>query len=167
MNGNHWACLTNKFCRSESDVELYDSLHTDPANDSILEQAAAILKSSYCKKMCIKVINIQTDLFQRAYDQSKLWLNIEKVFVRSSFSGIVFSKPWRSNSKSLPERVVKALSVELHCICRLPDLLESIYGDMAHCDACKNWFHADCLAIPVEVFSDPTMQWFCINCVKD
>ena len=25
---------------------------------------------------------------------------------------------------------------------------------------CKNWFHADCLAIPVEVFGDPTGQWF-------
>ena len=189
VNGNHWACLTNKFCHSESDVELYDSLHTDPANDSILEQAAAILKSTYCKEMCIKVINVQTqkgvsecgafaiamaydlcnhlDPFQRAYDQSKLRLNIEKVFVRRSFCGIFFSKPQRSNSKLLPERIVKALNVELHCVCRLPELLESRYGDMACCDACKNWFHADCLAIPVEIFSDPTMQWFCTNCVKD
>ena len=185
VNGNHWACLTNKFCSSQSEVELYDNLHTDPANDSILEQAAAILKSCYNKKMSIRVINIQPqkgiddcgalaiamaynlcrhlDPFQRAYDQAKLRLDIEQVFIRRSFHGINFSEPRSSNHKS--GRVLKALDVKLHCVCRLPDLQDSRYGDMACCDACKHWYHSGCVEIPAQVFLDPTVQWFCANCV--
>ena len=109
----YWACLTNKFCSSQSEVELYNHLYTDPANDSILEKAAAILKSCYSKKMSIRVIQPRKgtddcgalaigmaynmcrhlDPFQHAYDQSKLRLDIEQVFICRSFHGINFSEP--------------------------------------------------------------------------
>ena len=144
VNGNHWARLTNKFCSSQSKVELYDNLHTYPANDSILEQAAATLKSCYSKKMSIRVINVQAqkgidncgalaitmacdlcrhlDPFQCAYDydQAKLRLDTEQVFIHWSFHGINFSEPQSSNCKS--GRVLKALDVKLRCVGRLPDL---------------------------------------------
>ena len=115
VNGNHWACLTNKFCSSQSEVELYDNLHTDPANDSILEQAAAILKLCYSKKMSIRVINIQAqkgiddcgalaiamaydlcrhlDPFQRACDQAKLGWTLSKLSYVGHFMELIFQNP--------------------------------------------------------------------------
>ena len=105
-------------------MELYDNLHTYPANDSILEQAAAILKSCYSKKMSIRVINVQA---QKGIDDCGALaiaiaynLDIEQVFIRRSFHGINFSEPQSSNCKS--GRVLKALDVKLRCVCRLPDL---------------------------------------------
>ena len=143
-------------------MELYDNLHTYPANDSILEQAAAILKSCYSKKMSIRVINVQA---QKGIDDCGALaidiaynLDIEQVFIRRSFYRINFSEPQSYNRKS--GRVLKALDVKLHCVCRLPDLQDSRYGDMACCDACKHWYHSGCVEIPVQVFVDPTMQWF-------
>ena len=105
------------------------------------------------------------DPFQCAYDydQAKLRLDNEQVFIHSSFHGINFSEPRSSNRKS--GRVLKALDVKLHCVCHLPDLQDSRNGDMACCDACKHWYHSGCVEIPAQVFVDPTVQWFCANCV--
>ena len=38
----HWACLSNKLCKEDNIVELYDSLHMKPG-DTVQEQVSTIM----------------------------------------------------------------------------------------------------------------------------
>ena len=51
--------------------------------------------------------------------------------------------------------------IELYCVCRLPD-----EGDMAECEACKQWFHRHCMEIPDEVFVSTDVHWVCKTCAR-
>jgi hypothetical protein len=172
---NHWACLSNKYCSSD-EVELYDSLHSsrDP-DESVIRQVCAILKSP-AKKITVKVINVQQqcgstqcglfalafasdlcadrDPFTRVYFESKFRSHLLKCFVAQEID----SFPSRER-KNLPERSVTEVSLNLFCVCRQPEELP-----MVSCDRCCEWYHKGCMSIPEEVFSDPSIKWFCESC---
>ena len=178
IKGNHWACLSNKFC-NPNEVELFDSLqdHTLSGGPdcSITQQVCAIMNSS-ANTVTIKVVNVQqqcgstqcglfalayaVDLCRdidpscRVYYESKFRSHLLKCFVAEKIT------PFPSRCrKSTPERLNIVSSVSIFCTCRKPEKLP-----MACCDACSEWYHPTCVHIPEEVFSNPNSKWLCDGC---
>lgn len=174
----HWACLSNKFTSEDNEVELFDSLCATKSPDrSILSQASTILKSK-AKKIKLKIVNVQqqsgssdcglfalafaydlcsdVDPFTKEYLQSKM---------RSHFNECLISEkiaPFPSQKSSmLQSRITTETEIDIFCICRQPESLP-----MACCDTCAEWFHATCVSIPDEVFSDSSSKWSCHSCCK-
>lgn len=177
VSGSHWACLSNQFC-SLGAVDLYDSLHTYPAqNEGILKQACAILKSEM-SSVTINVINVQyqdgssdcglfavamafdlcngIDPFLKNYDQSKMREHLRLCFEKKN----VVSFPVISKSCQRKQRIVAKMTTEIFCTCRLPE-----EEPMACCDSCGTWYHQGCIHIPHKVFIDEDMPWICEICM--
>lgn len=182
VKGNHWACLSNRFCSHANEVELFDSLHNHSLHKSrgpdcsILDQACAILKSP-AKSITINVVNVQQqygstqcglyalafaadlceniDPFSRVYYESRFRSHLLTCFLSEKIAPF----PSRRRRSVLEERVTKISVTDIFCICRLPEKLP-----MACCDACCEWYHPSCMEIEDEVFSDPNMKWWCDGC---
>lgn len=178
---DHWACLTNKFTTNTSSVELYDSMHTLPGEQSsIVKQACAILKAPE-SSVTINVVNVQrqreasdcglfalamaTDLCQQVdpvnlyYHQDQMRAHLKECFEQSNITPF----PSTLNSKKNNERVVSSTEVEIYCLCRQPEVLP-----MIECDNCKTWYHADCASVSEHVLEtldeDTSLKWFCTTC---
>lgn len=173
----HWACLSNKFCTPGS-VDLYDSLHTLPAEDGgISIQACAILRSQ-ASSITINVINVQyqcglsdcglfaiamaydlccgIDPFEMKYDQSRMRDHLHVCFEQ----GKIEHFPCHNNGSSRKKRRITAqVTCKIFCICRLPEI-----PPMASCDACGTWYHQGCIHIPTEVFDNEDTVWICDSC---
>ena len=87
-----------------------------------------------------------------AYDIKRIRAHVIECLARSKFSPFPVIGE-RSSSD------INCLDVDLHCVCRLPELP----GDkMAECESCKQWFHSHCVDIPNSVFnSEVDVRWLC------
>lgn len=178
VNGNHWACLSNCFCDHNS-IDLYDSAQEIPdRKGSIAQQASAIMKLAL-PELTINVINVQlqegsddcglfaiamaydicreVDPFTRTYTQEEMRSHLLSCFDKQSLQMF----PSRNRILFDDIRIVKKVVVELHCLCRQPDI-----GDMACCDSCDNWYHKGCVPIPDDVFEDEDdlVEFLCCQC---
>ena len=177
VGGNHWACLSNKFCTQENEVELFDSFHSlHGADYTVLEQTCTILRST-AKDIRISIVNVQQqsgstqcglyalafaadlcedrDPFSRVYYESRFRSHLLKSFVSEEIAPF----PSRGRKSVSEERLIEVCVTGVFCVCRFPEKLP-----MACCDACSEWYHCSCVAIPSDVFSDPNKKWWCDRC---
>lgn len=174
---NHWACLSNKYCDSLNEVELFDSQHNsrDP-DSSVIPQVCAILNSLE-KNVVIKIVDVQQqrgstecglfalafasdlcangDPFTRVYSESQFWSHLLKCFISEKMTPF----PSRSKKSMSGERLAGFYPVDIFCVCRQPERLP-----MVCCDTCCEWYHSNCAQIPEEVFLDGKMTWCCDRC---
>ncbi len=176
VGGNHWACVSNKFCGA-GEVDLYDSLHTVPlATGTIVRQVCTILKSPL-KELVINIVNVQcqegsndcglfalalscdistgVDPVKRQYNQTEMRDHLQSCFERRQAS-LAFPSEHRECSR----RTVRQVFLELHCLCRLPEM-EKV---MVCCDVCDVWYHEGCVPVPDTVFLDDSAEWVCCQC---
>jgi len=147
VKGNHWACLSNKFCGA-SKVELFDSLHTHSLHKSrgpdcsIVEQACAILKAPV-KSIKVNVVSVQQqsgqsecglyamafaadlcvniDPCSQVYYESKLRSHLLKCFVSQKIT------PFPSRRRRmLEERITKVCVTDVFLY--LPATRKAAYG---------------------------------------
>ena len=95
------------------------------------------------------------DPFNMKYDQSRMRDHLQVCFEQ----GRIERFPCHSNEDSRRERVSAQVSIEIFCICRLPEI-----PPMACCDACGMWYHQGCIPIPTEVFDNKDTIWICDSC---
>lgn len=176
VRNNHWACLSNYFCDSPNEVELFDSMHNscDP-DSSVIRQVCTVLNSS-ARNVMIKIINVQQqcgsnecglfalafasdlcahrDPFTRVYFESKFRSHLLTCFV----SGKTTHFPSRSR-RVQEDRAVGVSVTDIFCVCRQPEQLP-----MVCCDLCCEWYHPSCISVPDGVFSDSGMKWWCERC---
>jgi len=176
---NHWVCATNKFCSSENEVDLYDSLNSTLYQDShTVRQICTILRAAEPKitinritsstqlgvKDCgLFAIAVACDLCQGVdpykvlYDQDEMRSHLVKCFEE----GDITSFP--SNPSSQAIRISDCVEIEIFCYCRQPEELP-----MAACDVCQEWYHQQCAEIPDSTLEllqrDKTVNWYCPSC---
>ena len=62
-------------------------------------------------------------------------------------------------------RVKSVRCFNVYCTCRLIwNKNQNIFGDLAKCGRCKEWFHQRCQNIPDEVYIEPSYNWLCSSC---
>ena len=90
-----------------------------------------------------------------AYDIKRIRVHLIECLARSEFSPLPVI-----GERSISD--INCLDVDLHCVCRLPELP----GDkMAECESCKQWFHSHCVDIPNSVHnSEADVRWLCCDC---
>ena len=181
LNGNHWACLSNKFSK-EGEVEFFDSLHTVPTSstDAIVRQACTIMKTQRTlESLVLRVVDIElqdsdsgncglyalavacdlcagVDPFVVKYMEGKMRQHLWNCFNTRRIS----SFPSTVHSLLPKKRWVDTFEVDLHCKCRMPESLP-----MACCDKCGVWYHNGCEDIPSVVYnSAKDVQWLCSEC---
>ena len=171
LAGCHWACLSNLYCEPGA-VDLYNSLHTSPAEKGeIVKQECAIMQSdrstisidvqcqmgaSDCGLFAAAMafdLCLRVDPFLRKYDQEKMRKHLMSCFKRKEVVCFPRATLPGHDEKS---RVVKEVTTEIFCICRLSE-----EEPMACCNTCGIWFHENCVKIPKEVFDD---EIFCCRC---
>ena len=64
-----------------------------------------------------------------------------------------------AKKKSIKKSTKKVENVKLFCACRMPE-----DGKMICCDACQEWFHDKCVAIPKEALNTEQFKWYCKDC---
>lgn len=70
-----------------------------------------------------------------------------------------------TRSSSSTVRPLDTVDIRLYCLCKQPD---TGYHKMIHCESCKDWFHSECIELPM---SHPAWQvldhpWTCEQCDK-
>lgn len=179
VSGNHWACLSNSFC-GDGEIDLYDSYHTTPnQSNGILKQACTILRSER-SSITVNVINVQkqrsssdcglyaaamaldlcngVDPFEHSYQQSQMREHLKCCFEKIQLTRFQLAT---NSSECRQIRVVEEVTVEVFCICRLPEK-----PPMACCESCGTWYHQGCINIPDDVFSDDDVTWICEICTS-
>lgn len=162
ISPGHWACLSDVFSR-KGVVDLYDSMHTTPGQDSsIVNQVCTILQSQQpC--ITIDIVNVMmqrggsdcglfalamaadlcrgVDPYQARYTQDRM-----REHLRSDFDNLRVSCFPASLSQQ-KQRCFVSVSYEIFCICRKPESYP-----MAGCDTCGQWYHSICLDIPPQLY---------------
>ena len=171
----HWACLSNKLCKEDNIVELYDSLHMKPG-DTVQEQVSTIMNCE-AATIIIRVMNIERQWSGHAcglyaiaaavdlclgndpclslYDEENMRNHLELCFRKRAIAQ--FPQQFRDTS----QRVLKEISVPVYCICRYPD-----------CTTCLVIWYA-----VIRVVNGSTsvasafrtlklLKWFCFRCAK-
>ena len=173
----HWACLSNKLCKEDNIVELYDSLHMKPG-DTVKEQVSTIMNCEVAA-IIIRVMNIErqrsghacglyaiavavdlclgNDPCSSLYDEENMRNHLELCFRKRAIAQ--FPQEFRDTS----QRVLKEISVPVYCICHYPDCT-TCFGDMVCCDSCGQWLHERCLCI--QDIKALKSKWFCFRCAK-
>lgn len=171
VRGNHWVTVSNIGC-SRNHYNVYDSIRGDLSSRA-KEQLCALIFSS-AKEITLDFPNVQCQrggsdcgLFSIAFtaslctgsDPENLQYN-QKCF-RDHLLGCIekrhitpFPSTMKKRSHSSHYQVVP-----LYCQCRQPER-----GRMAQCDRCSEWFHSDCVCLPININN---ISWFCPTCKKD
>lgn len=179
IHPGHWVCISNKYS-SVGSVDLFDSLHTIPVeDDSIVQQVCSVLQSTE-SAITINVINVEGQagadgcgLFAiaMAYDLCAEIDPISKVYTQGEMRSHLCScfnskkiKTFPSTDRHITARILHQITVEIHCICRMPELSKR----MVCCDCCGLWYHEGCIPIPKEVLLDQNDEvfWECPQCQK-
>ena len=62
----------------------------------------------------------------------------------------------RNDSLPRPKRVIQ--NINIHCICRMPDIYDVM---MINCDVCNKWYNYSCVHIDKD---DVSTNWICPLC---
>ena len=174
---NHWACVSNIFSPAGV-VDLYDSLHTHPEEDGAIVSKSCQILHYLEPTITIRVINVglqkglnDCGLFAiaMAYDlcngedpSLKIYVQDEmRKHLHSCFTNASLNR-FPSHDIDITSRVIFNLSVNIYCICRMPELSKW----MVCCDRCDEWYHEGCVTIPQEVREDENNEvpWRCHIC---
>ena len=175
----HWACISDKFS-SLGSVDLFDSLHTIPKEDGgIVQQVCTILHTTE-QTVTINTVDVGLqngfddcglfaiamacdfcagiDPITKEYSQCEMRNHLHSCFSNKQM------KSFPSSIRQVTSRILFQVTVEVHCVCRMPELLES----MVCCDVCGVWYHEGCVPIPKEVFlnQNDEVPWQCPQCEK-
>ena len=174
ISQSHWVCASNFFPSPEV-CDLNDSM--PPVYTSTLtSQVAAIMK---CQSPSFKLRHIDV----QHQSGARLWPFRNSVHVRTLYrkrSSLVFLWPIHSclQNQAMSEfpaatkpqrlgrtRVKFVRNFNMYCTCRLTwNKNQSIFGDLAKCGRCKEWFHQWCQNIPEEVYIKSSYNWLCNSC---
>ena len=69
-----------------------------------------------------------------------------------------------STRRKAPRGPVGIDTVEIFCVCRLPE-----GGRMIQCETCEDWFHSDCVSVPDYIWNSAnSAEWHCdlCSCIK-
>ena len=162
VSGNHWVCVSNKHC-APGVCDIYDSM---PASNSptLIRQVAAILKCTDPSfKMRYSNVQMQAgaddcglfsiafatalcagkDPHKCSFQQSEMRSHLKLCFERGELAMFPTSKPRRCASS-----IKSTKNFEVYCTCRLPwDRNTSLFGNLAQCAKCRDWFHQRCMNI--------------------
>ena len=178
---NHWVCVSNKLS-SPGVVEVFDSM---PAvvSSTLTTQVAAIIKHNE-PEFRIRFINVQhqsggsdcglfaiasavalcagMDPHSCSYDQPSMRLHLRRCLENQEMTMFpAASKPLR-RSRS---RVKLTRTVCVYCVCRQPwSKASSMFGDLAKCGQCGEWFHQTCAKVPDTIYLEKDRSWFCSAC---
>lgn len=173
----HWACLSNKFTGCSDTIELFDSMHTIPSEDGSIGDQACIIARLPHSELNIDVVGVQLqvgsndcglfaismaldlccgiDPFTEEVVQEEMREHLLCCFEEEQLT--TFSKVERDIEGR--NRIVNSVHFELYCVCRMPES-----GSMTECSECREWYHHDCIAIPIDVVSNEEAQWKCPSC---
>ncbi len=170
----HWVLVQGTAENTKHTVNVYDSLYLEPLS-GLREQVAALLRAPsflfkityvWCPKQLdgfscgIHAIANATEIIfnQTSYSQENWSWNIKEMrkhFTTCLENGLMtpFPKKRINNPRQVPS--TSSFEIEIFCICRQPDLSESIYLpkrgylNWIQCTNvnCKNWFHNQCVGI--------------------
>ena len=181
ISQSHWVCASNIFSSPEV-CDLYDSM--PPVYSSTLtSQVAAIMK---CQSPCFKLRHIDVQhqsggqdcgLFAIAFmyalcagkdphlcyfDQSQMRSHLHSCLQNQTMSEF----PAATKPRRLGRTRVKCVrNFNVYCTCRLTwNKNQNIFGDLAKCGRCKEWFHQRCQNIPEEVYIESSYNWLCSSC---
>ena len=184
-NGNnHWVCVSNIGCQT-AEVNYYDSLFTGDLKPSVKKQIASLMNETG-PEIAVNVIPVQQQTnavdcgpFSLAFATSLLnndnpaqvvynEARLREHLITSHKNNTLLPFPQETLPGALPRRAkAKTITLELHCLCRLPwdntDRKNPAYH-MAQCDKCTSWFHRECAKIPSEVFEKKNHSWSCQTC---
>lgn len=180
VSGNHWVCTSNVHS-APGVCDVYDSM---PASHSpsLIRQIAAMMKCSE-PSFRMRYINVQMqagssdcglfaiafavalcagrDPHKCSFDQGQMRMHLKQCLEKGELSEFPASKKPRRCTSSI--KSIK--TVKVYCICRLPwDRDINLYGSLAQCDGCRNWFHQKCMDIPDAAFVEQSLSWLCTFC---
>ena len=89
-----------------------------------------------------------------AFNQDDMRPHLLEIFEKK----IISTFPIKKKRKPV-NSVIKVLTCEVFCHCRLTDM-----GKMICCDKCLRWFHTDCINSTVPTITDE--EWYCMNCTS-
>ena len=176
--GNHWITVSNIWCQP-GEVNIYDSIRSRVVSTRTRDQIAAILFSQR-QKITLTISAVQEQrgssdcgLFALAYATSlcsgehPAQVNYVQHMFRNHLLTCLQRRqitPFPSTTR--PRKLLKSyaqVSYNIFCICRLPE-----DGRMVQCDQCMEWFHEQCVTIPLHIWSEAAQsQWCCSECSID
>lgn len=179
VGNSHWACLSNKLCKEDNVVELYDSMLTKPGK-TVQKQVSTIMNSE-AAAITLRIMNVKRqqsghacglyaiamavdlclgkDPCSSLYDEAKMRSHLELCFSHGTISQ--FPHQYRDKR----QRILDEISISVYCVCRYPDVMTR-FGNMICCDLCNEWYHEHCLSIPdIEVLKQS--EWLCPRCLVE
>ena len=174
----HWLTVTNIGADSDAEIMVYDSLY--PSIGTFVQKQIATLLHTDQKEIKVNIMNMQVQsgtcdcgLFALAtatslvdgvhpgaitFKQSEMRRHLYDCFRSGRLTSFLVLKNRRAVSK-----IKYTESFPVYCTCRMIELPSR---DMVECSKCLEWFHVDCLQVPVpkDAFQDSKVDWFCNVC---
>ena len=95
-----------------------------------------------------------------SFDQGQMRRHLYQCLEKGELSEFPASKKPRRCTSSI--KSIK--TIQVYCMCRLPwDKDINLYGSLAQCDGCRNWFHQKCMNIPDAAFVEQSFSWLCTS----
>jgi len=170
----HWIVLSTIGCDKEA-VNVYDSLY--PSVNEETETIIARLLFSASANIQINMMNVSkqqgttdcgiyaiatltalafgSDPSQMVFDQTALRPHLQQCFDKGFLDCFPVKQSQRRTNK-----VIKQLSCNVYCSCRLPEHYDT---NMTECEDCHEWYHHKCIddsTIP----ADKNKKWICASC---
>ena len=175
--GNHWVCVSNKICASNS-VEYFDSFVTVPEDKGDIACQISSIVVTDNPTFDINVVNVHQqegsdncglyalayafdlcfgiDPFESKYKQEAMRVHLHSCIEHEEVKPF----PVVEAKHLVPRRrILATTTVTVYCHCRQPERT-----DMACCGQCCKWYHDTCEDIPPEIFDDDKLLWFCSVC---
>lgn len=172
LTEHHWVTVSNNDYHA-GHVNVYDSL-SYTMSDSYIKQIAAILCHSQRE---IKVVYPAVQRQRGSSDCGAFALAFATSLCSAENPATITycQKKLRSHiliclekrcvtafpcySKRKAPRIHKELTIDIICLCRLPE-----YGNMICCHACGEWYHENCVQAPKAAWEEENFVWVCNTC---
>ena len=177
VNGNHWLCVSNKFCPAGT-VDVYDCSPGIAFSPSLKRQIAVILKSK-SSNFTIRLVEVQRQIGSAdcgvfsidfayslccGFDPHGIRFNQSSM--RTHFNlcvdkGKIDMFPTSARRLIEKNRIKSVKTVPVFCTCHLPwNKADTEKGSLVKCSQCKEWYHSKCDDIDLELY---TSKNYCCN----
>ena len=167
---NHWITVSSVGCPKNS-VKIYDSLPSSSLTARVKQQIASIC---FCeeKEITVTFANVQRQqgggdcgLFTIAFAMSLCageepsTLNYAQIKLRQHLiecleNNSITSFPVLQRKRSVRKVNEHQSKILVYCVCRQPHSEK-----MAECNFCEEWYHDECVKIPLDVWVDKDCVW--------
>ncbi len=182
INGNHWLCVSNKFCPAGT-VDVYDCSPGTGSSPSLKRQIAVVLKCKY-SDFTVRLVDVQRQIgyadcglfsiafaYALCYDLDPHGIQFNQSAMRAHFDLCVdkekidmFPVSTRCRRKNTKSRIKSVKMVPVFCTCRLPwDKADTVKGPLVKCSLCKEWYHSQCDDIDLELYD--AKNYCCSRCL--